>query len=66
MKSIKKAMRKNEVELLAHLRKNGAPVFFGRAWHNALDRLLKGKRVVYRDGRYQTRKGSHPVTGAVR
>lgn len=67
-KRIRRAMRQNEVELLAHLRAYRVIglTFFGRAWLNALDRLKKGGMVRFRDGQYKVRKGGRPVTGAVR
>jgi hypothetical protein len=65
---IKKAMRRNEVELLAHLRKNrvGLTALLGRSWNNALDRLLQTKQVFYHDGRYHVIKGARPATPAIR
>lgn len=65
---IRRAMRRNEVELLAHLREYRVigTTFFGRSWSRALDRLIEGGQVSYRAGRYAPRKGARPVTGAVR
>lgn len=69
-KAIKQGMRRNEVELLAHLRTHS--VFdtwrFNRAWHNALDRLAAAKQVRYNTvtGCYQVVRGGRPVTPAVR
>lgn len=71
-KRIRRGMRENEVSLLAHLRTYHAcgwsvgTSFFGRAWHNALDRLQTGGMVRYQYGRYYVPKGARPVTAAVR
>lgn len=74
-KRIRQSMRKNEVELLAYLRKNniGTTTLFGMSWYRALDRLMAGGMVQfvrgrnrYRVGRYTVRKGAKPVTPAVR
>jgi hypothetical protein len=62
---IRQAMRQNELEVLAHLRKHHVSytTFFGRAWAHALDRLQEAKKVVFRHGRYWVVKGAGPVTG---
>jgi len=61
---IRHSMRRNEVELLAHIRKYrvGLTALLGMAWHNALNRLLAANMVYYHDGRYHVRKGARPVT----
>lgn len=67
-KMIRKAMRKNEVSLLAYLRRERVTYIslWSIAWHNALDRLEKAGRVKFHNGVYVVRKGAGPVTPAVR
>ena len=61
---IKMLMRQNELELLHHLRKHRVTDTwnFSKAWHNALDRLMAKKKVVYRKGCYVAVKNARPVT----
>jgi hypothetical protein len=66
---IQRSMRKNEVELLAHIRAKQIKytMFLSIPWHNALDRLVAGKMVTYVKGLgYRARSGARPVTPAVR
>lgn len=47
---IKKAMRDNERDVLAHVRKYGRIALIGAmsiSWHHAIDRLLASKRMRY-------------------
>lgn len=72
--AIRQGMRRNEADLLAHLRNCTVThtMGFGMAWHNALDRLLAAGKVVYRKhkgeltGRYVAVKFARPVTPVVR
>lgn len=68
-KRIRKAMRENEVELLAHIRENRIDTcsMLGRAWMGALDRLTDAGMVRYSKASfcYRARKGARPVTGAI-
>ena len=68
---IRKAMRANEVSLLAHMRREGGLEYLslmGMAWMGAFHRLQDAGMIVYRKRgfRYQVRKGARPVTAAVR
>jgi len=67
-KQIRKAMRKNEVSLLAYLRRERVTYIslWSIAWHNALERLEKAGQVSIRKGVYTVKKGAGPVTPAVR
>lgn len=70
---IQNAMRRNEQEVLNHLRrslKDGDPVthltFFGTSWLNALERLQAAKKIKYIRGKwtghYAAVRGARPVT----
>ena len=65
---IQKAMRQNEIEVLAHLRKYRVThtTFLRKSWHNALDRLLAAAKVDWSGGCLVPKKGAGPVTPAVR
>jgi hypothetical protein len=73
-RSIRQSMRRNEVDLLAHLRRYCIThtSLFSMAWHNALDRLEAGGMVRFvkskgaYTGRYLPRPGAGPVTAPVR
>jgi hypothetical protein len=66
-RAIKAAMRRNEVEVLVHIRRNdGAFIWPSVSWYNAMDRLESAGMVVYHNHRYVAKKGARPVTGAVR
>ena len=68
---IRKAMRANEVSLLAHMRREGGLEYLsllGNAWMGAFERLQDAGQIRYRKNgfRYQAIKGARPVTAAVR
>ena len=68
--TIRKAMRRNEVNLLAHMRQQGGLEYLSLlgSWRGAFERLQDAGMIVYRKRgfRYQARKGARPVTAAVR
>lgn len=67
---IREGMRRNEVELLAHIRREGGLAYLsllGR-WWGAFERLQEAGRIRYnrRQRWYVVVKGAQPVTGVVR
>jgi hypothetical protein len=67
---IKQAMRRAEVEVLAHIRRRyvgvGNSYSLGHVSGNAVGRLIAGHKLYASDGRWKAHKGAGPVTPAVR
>jgi hypothetical protein len=65
-KGILEAMRRNEQEVLQHIRTRRvhSTTLMGLSWMNALDRLANAKKVSYnrRKGCYVVAKFARPVT----
>jgi hypothetical protein len=68
-KRIRAAMRRNEVEFMAYLRRQGGiwhTGLLGRGWSGAFDRLYAAGRIRMDNGFYVAQPGAGPVTPAVR